>query len=436
MKKMLRFVGMCCFGAALVFGDICGVQQTEKQMELLKPRVMRSALFKLVKKIEGDTDHLLSMEAKISSRAESFLVENGLGTGDGRLPVSGVGEVNELLPVVFMETRVLMNGSKLNGDLIQVLLSFCYYISRGLISLDHRSALHPDIFVGILGPSWGNHELMKVCQSVMVAAENGVGSHSAIIDSINTDFHLTLYLRDLIFTDPAKFNAAIMAWIEENRLNGWHWQWQWHLKWKSFLELPAFNVLEIIEPLRSSLAGDGSICGEPKGAERSVTSLVEFLNFGGHRFDWGRQSFLNSPRYFVDSLESCWGNPELMENARGLLADAEQKACGLTRFREERNDVFHLIKYFWPLILENPDEYGSAISAWTEENCSKDLHWRLKWESFLVLPSFNEPKIIEPLRDFLRRIYTGERIDESLRAKRLNEINNVTSLVKFLGYLP
>jgi hypothetical protein len=41
MKKILQLIGVCCFGVALISGDVCGVQITEKQRELLNPGVVQ-----------------------------------------------------------------------------------------------------------------------------------------------------------------------------------------------------------------------------------------------------------------------------------------------------------------------------------------------------------------------------------------------------------
>jgi hypothetical protein len=412
MKKILRPVGMCCFGAALMFGDVCGVQQ----IGLLNPEVMQSALFKLVREIEGNTNRILSTEEKIKRWVKPFEYSLVL-TAQG--PVS-VEEVNGFVLAVFRGAGGLINSSELGDDSIPILEFVCHSVSRKLTALDAHSALHPDVFVGILESAWGNPELMRIAELVMIAAGERVRNNSRIFDSGNADFCLTEYLRTLFFKNPSKYNAVIMAWIEENRSKDWHW------KWKKLLELPILNKPEVVEPLIPLLK---------RGTEISIISLVEFLNFGYHRFDWKWQDFLNSPEHFIELLESAWGNAELMENAGLLVVDAEQKVHGLPRFEREDNDGFYLIKYLQPLILGNPDKYDAAVRAWIEENRSKNWHW--KWRNFLELPILNKPEIIEPLRAFLRKIYYTDQwrfVAEPFRTEGPNAINNVASLVEFLNF--
>jgi hypothetical protein len=55
------------------------------------------------------------------------------------------------------------------------------------------------------------------------------------------------------------------------------------------------------------------------------------------------------------------------------------------------------------LILGNPDKYDAAIRGWIEENHSKD--WHLQWRSFIKLPIFNEPEVIEPLKTVWKARY-------------------------------
>ncbi|MDR1235651.1 MAG: hypothetical protein LBJ96_01450 [Holosporaceae bacterium] len=441
MKRMLQLAGVCCFGAALVSGNVCGVQRAEKQEELLNPGEMQSALFKLAREIVEDPEP--SMEEKIKFHVKTFMVEYSLVLCRPCVSASVasvVDEVNEFIPVVFRGTRDLIDSSEFDDYSTQILISVCCSISQELISLGHRNELHPDIFVGILESCWRNSNLIETARVVMRAAEYGVGGYSRILAKDNADVNLTKRLRDLIFANPEKYDAAIGGWIEENRSKDWHW------KWKSLLELPILNEPEVIESLRASFRLKRDKDGF-KG-----TSLVEYLNYGIRRFfDWRWQSFLNSPKYFIDSLESDWGNPELVEKSRSLIDDVDQRVGGYVEVLGERNSGSYLVRYLRPLVFANPEKYDAAIRGWIEECSSRNQHW--KWRSLLALPILSSPEIIEPLRVFLRKVYVRgedcvipmaawnaaeiEKIKKSRasRAGRINdEIDGVTSLVKFLEY--
>ncbi|MDR1236072.1 MAG: hypothetical protein LBJ96_03620 [Holosporaceae bacterium] len=447
MKKILRLVGVCCFGAVLVSGDVCGVQQSEKQIELLNPGVMQSALLKLVNEIKGDTNPLSLMEEKTKLQVKSFIKEHSLVFDNGYIFTSNVDEVNEFVLTLFRGAGDLIDSSELGGNSIQILASVCHFIIRELTVFNYESvSLHPNVLVGILEICWRNPELMKIAKLVVDAVEEETGHHGDTIFPKNADFYLAKYLQNLIFEDPDEYDAVIIEWIEKNHSKNWHW------KWKDLIELPIFNKPEVIAPLIPSLEGDRLSFGRLRGTEINITSLVEFLNFGHRGFSRFWQSFLNGPECLIELLESGWGNPELMKNARQFMVmiDKEGEGRHPRDSGDEHNDDLYLAKYLRSLILENPSKYDPIVIEWIRRDPSRN--WRLKWRSLLGLPIFNEPEIIEPLRAFLRKKYVNwkeqvipeandryanlEYIKEknALRTKRLNAINNVDSLVKFLGY--
>ncbi|MDR1334343.1 MAG: hypothetical protein LBJ71_03935 [Holosporaceae bacterium] len=319
MKKILQLVGVCCFSMALMSGDVCGVQETKESRELLNPSVMQTALSGLVQEIEKDLRGDSTLRKNVESKVKSFAKKHNLALGIDCFSASGLDVVNELVRATFRATRELMDKSEPSEKMTSILADTCYFLSRELIALDHRSELHPDMFTEILEFSWGNPKLMKIAELVMIDAENGVSDHSMITSAPNTGFELAKRLRNLIFKNPNKYDAAIRGWIEENRSKDWHW------KWKSFVELPAFNKPEVIKSLIPLLKrGRNDFRGIDMGTANNVTSLVEFLNFGNCGFGYWWQSFLNSPEYFTELLKSSWGNPELMENTRSLIADAKR----------------------------------------------------------------------------------------------------------------
>jgi hypothetical protein len=292
MKKILQLIGACCLGAALVSGDVYGVQETKEprelqqellgklRKELLNPEVMQKALLELVGEIDGSSKLFPILKYPVlKEKAESFVDERCRSLARDCSSFSSscflfAYAVNELIYTTFRATRGLINSSALTENSTSILLSTCYCIIHQLLEIIRCDGLSPNLFVELLELSWGNPELVKTAELVMCDAEqvidNVVHHHS-----INSDYSLTKYLRDLIFKDPGKYDAAIRGWIEENNSK------DWHSKWESFLELSAFNESGVIESLKTILREDKAASSKMDGIN-AITSLVGFLKFDGH----------------------------------------------------------------------------------------------------------------------------------------------------------